>query len=52
LFGEAGINAAWMQTYIRGVSCPDVCAKEYLNHAVLLVGFTKFQIVINLGKLK
>lgn len=33
------INAAWMQTYVRGVSCPIVCNKRALNHGVLLVGY-------------
>ncbi|CAL5205858.1 unnamed protein product [Lathyrus oleraceus] len=35
------INAAWMQTYMSGVSCPYVCAKSRLDHGVLLVGFGK-----------
>ncbi|XP_058725342.1 cysteine proteinase 15A [Vicia villosa] len=35
------INAAWMQTYMSGVSCPYVCAKARLDHGVLLVGFGK-----------
>ncbi|RHN42684.1 putative cathepsin L [Medicago truncatula] len=39
-----GPVSTWMQTYVCGVSCPDVCAKEDLSHAVLLVGFAKFQI--------
>eukprot|EP00270_Netrium_digitus_P021181 TRINITY_DN894_c0_g1_i1.p1 TRINITY_DN894_c0_g1~~TRINITY_DN894_c0_g1_i1.p1 ORF type:complete len:446 (-),score=73.43 TRINITY_DN894_c0_g1_i1:23-1297(-) len=34
-----GINAAWMQTYIRGVSCPLVCNKRGLDHGVLIVGY-------------
>ncbi|EYU27644.1 hypothetical protein ABFS82_03G064900 [Erythranthe guttata] len=34
-----GINAAWMQTYIGGVSCPYVCGKRNLDHGVLLVGY-------------
>ncbi|GFP95164.1 cysteine proteinase rd19a [Phtheirospermum japonicum] len=34
-----GINAAWMQTYVGGVSCPYICGKSYLDHGVLLVGF-------------
>ncbi|EPS70818.1 cysteine proteinase, partial [Genlisea aurea] len=34
-----GINAAWMQTYIRGVSCPLVCGKSNLDHGVLMVGY-------------
>ncbi|KAL3640933.1 Cysteine protease rd19a [Castilleja foliolosa] len=33
-----GINAAWMQTYIGGVSCPYICGKS-LDHGVLLVGY-------------
>ncbi|PWA39791.1 Cysteine peptidase, asparagine active site-containing protein [Artemisia annua] len=32
------INAAYMQTYIGGVSCPFVCSKR-LDHGVLLVGY-------------
>ncbi|KAJ7966822.1 Cysteine proteinase [Quillaja saponaria] len=32
------INAAFMQTYIGGVSCPYICGK-HLDHGVLLVGF-------------
>jgi cathepsin F len=32
------INAAWMQTYVRGVSCPYVCSKHQ-DHGVLLVGY-------------
>lgn len=32
------INAAYMQTYIGGVSCPFVCTKR-LDHGVLLVGY-------------
>ncbi|XP_059633760.1 cysteine protease RD19A-like [Cornus florida] len=34
-----GINAAFMQTYIGGVSCPYICSKRNLDHGVLLVGF-------------
>ncbi|KMZ69497.1 hypothetical protein ZOSMA_211G00060 [Zostera marina] len=34
-----GINAAFMQTYIGGVSCPYICFKNYLDHGVLLVGY-------------
>lgn len=34
-----GINAAFMQTYIGGVSCPYICLKNYLDHGVLLVGY-------------
>ncbi|KAH0674013.1 hypothetical protein KY290_022800 [Solanum tuberosum] len=33
-----GINAAWMQTYVRGVSCPLICLKRQ-DHGVLLVGY-------------
>ncbi|KAE8804823.1 putative cysteine proteinase precursor [Hordeum vulgare] len=33
-----GINAAYMQTYIGGVSCPCICGR-HLNHGVLLVGY-------------
>ncbi|CAI9769074.1 unnamed protein product [Fraxinus pennsylvanica] len=32
------INAAFMQTYIGGVSCPYICSK-HLDHGVLLVGY-------------
>ncbi|KAG6585563.1 Cysteine protease RD19A, partial [Cucurbita argyrosperma subsp. sororia] len=34
-----GINAAFMQTYMKGVSCPYICSKRNLNHGVLLVGY-------------
>ncbi|CAA3017732.1 cysteine protease RD19A-like [Olea europaea var. sylvestris] len=34
-----GINAAFMQTYIGGVSCPYICFKRVLDHGVLLVGY-------------
>ncbi|KAF8405302.1 hypothetical protein HHK36_010205 [Tetracentron sinense] len=34
-----GINAAFMQTYIGGVSCPYICSKRLLDHGVLLVGY-------------
>nr|CAD1844801.1 unnamed protein product [Ananas comosus var. bracteatus] len=34
-----GLNAAFMQTYIRGVSCPLICPKKWVNHGVLLVGY-------------
>ncbi|XP_068639309.1 probable cysteine protease RD19D [Aristolochia californica] len=34
-----GLNAAFMQTYIGGVSCPLICPKRYINHGVLLVGY-------------
>ncbi|KAJ4966585.1 hypothetical protein NE237_018434 [Protea cynaroides] len=33
-----GINAAFMQTYIGGVSCPYICTRR-LDHGVLLVGY-------------
>ncbi|EYU37835.1 hypothetical protein ABFS82_02G019700 [Erythranthe guttata] len=32
------INAAYMQTYMKGVSCPYICTKR-LDHGVLLVGY-------------
>ncbi|XP_073294923.1 cysteine protease RD19A-like [Primulina huaijiensis] len=32
-----GINAAWMQTYMKGVSCPYICTKR-IDHGVVLVG--------------
>ncbi|MCO5592682.1 hypothetical protein L7F22_046685 [Adiantum nelumboides] len=34
-----GLNAAFMQTYVRGVSCPLICSKHFVNHGVLLVGY-------------
>lgn len=34
-----GLNAAFMQTYIGGVSCPLICSKRFINHGVLLVGY-------------
>ncbi|KAF8759194.1 hypothetical protein HU200_010222 [Digitaria exilis] len=34
-----GLNAAFMQTYVGGVSCPLVCPRAWLNHGVLLVGY-------------
>ncbi|KAH7290112.1 hypothetical protein KP509_30G032400 [Ceratopteris richardii] len=34
-----GLNAAFMQTYIGGVSCPLICSKLFVNHGVLLVGY-------------
>ncbi|ONK71871.1 uncharacterized protein A4U43_C04F13240 [Asparagus officinalis] len=34
-----GLNAAFMQTYIGGVSCPLICPKIFINHGVLLVGY-------------
>lgn len=33
-----GINAAFMQTYMKGVSCPYICGR-HLDHGVLLVGY-------------
>jgi cathepsin F len=33
-----GINAAYMQTYVGGVSCPYICGRN-LDHGVLLVGY-------------
>ncbi|KAI4972596.1 hypothetical protein ZWY2020_003521 [Hordeum vulgare] len=33
-----GINAAYMQTYIGGVSCPYICGR-HLDHGVLLIGY-------------
>ncbi|KAF8118375.1 hypothetical protein N665_0005s0140 [Sinapis alba] len=36
------INAAYMKTYIGGVSCPYMCS-TILNHAVLLVGYGSAQ---------
>ncbi|KAL9234706.1 hypothetical protein vseg_009544 [Gypsophila vaccaria] len=32
------INAAYMQTYMHGVSCPYICTRR-LDHGVLLVGY-------------
>ncbi|GER50329.1 cysteine proteinase [Striga asiatica] len=32
------INAVFMQTYVKGVSCPYICSKR-LDHGVLLVGY-------------
>ena len=34
-----GIDAAWMQSYKGGVSCPFICNKERLDHGVLIVGY-------------
>jgi cathepsin F len=34
-----GINAAWMQMYVGGISDPLICDPKHLNHGVLLVGF-------------
>ncbi|CAH9077791.1 unnamed protein product [Cuscuta europaea] len=36
---SVGINAAFMQTYIGGVSCPYICSKRNLDHGVVLVGY-------------
>ncbi|KAI5353781.1 hypothetical protein L3X38_006675 [Prunus dulcis] len=33
-----GINAVFMQTYVKGVSCPYICGKR-IDHGVLLVGY-------------
>ncbi|XVF63770.1 hypothetical protein PTKIN_Ptkin09bG0113700 [Pterospermum kingtungense] len=33
-----GINAVFMQTYMKGVSCPYICFRS-LDHGVLLVGY-------------
>ncbi|EPS65881.1 cysteine proteinase, partial [Genlisea aurea] len=33
------INAAWMQTYVHGVSCPLICMKTRLDHGILIVGY-------------
>lgn len=33
------LNAAFMQTYMGGVSCPLVCPRALVNHGVLLVGY-------------
>ncbi|WP_228142202.1 C1 family peptidase, partial [Acinetobacter baumannii] len=32
---SVGINAAFMQTYVGGVSCPYICSKRMLDHGVL-----------------
>ncbi|XP_078447647.1 putative cysteine protease RD19D [Wolffia australiana] len=34
-----GLNAAFMQTYVGGVSCPLVCMRRWVNHGVLLTGY-------------
>uniref|UniRef100_A0ACD5UZK6 Uncharacterized protein n=1 Tax=Avena sativa TaxID=4498 RepID=A0ACD5UZK6_AVESA len=34
-----GLNAAFMQTYVGGVSCPLICPRTMVNHGVLLVGY-------------
>ncbi|RZC70529.1 hypothetical protein C5167_033668 [Papaver somniferum] len=36
-----GLNAVFMQTYICGVSCPLICGKKFINHGVLLVGYSE-----------
>lgn len=33
-----GINAVFMQTYMKGVSCPYICSRN-LDHGVVLVGY-------------
>ena len=38
LFHAVRINAAYIQTYIGGVSCPYICGRT-LDHGVLLVGY-------------
>jgi cathepsin F len=40
-FYAVGLNAAFMQTYVGGVSCPLLCNKRFVNHGVLLVGYQK-----------
>ena len=45
--GAVAINAAWMQTYVKGVSCPIVCNKKALNHGVLLVGFGASELALS-----
>ncbi|BFG22406.1 hypothetical protein CerSpe_086800 [Prunus speciosa] len=39
-----GLNAMFMQTYIRGISCPLICFKKWVNHGVLLVGLLRAQV--------
>ncbi|XP_042403191.1 probable cysteine protease RD19D [Zingiber officinale] len=34
-----GLNAAFMQTYMKGLSCPLICPRKWINHGVLLVGY-------------
>ena len=34
-----GINAAWMQTYVKGVLCPYIFSKNRLDNGVFLVGY-------------
>ncbi|KAH6811910.1 Papain family cysteine protease [Perilla frutescens var. frutescens] len=34
-----GMNADFLQTYVRGISCPYICSKRHLNHGALLVGY-------------
>lgn len=38
ILNAVAINAAFMQTYIKGVSCPLICSKR-IDHGVLLVGY-------------
>ncbi|CAI5525066.1 unnamed protein product [Closterium sp. Naga37s-1] len=33
------LNANWMQSYVKGVSCPLLCNRHALNHGVLMVGY-------------
>ncbi|CAI7813711.1 unnamed protein product [Closterium sp. NIES-53] len=33
------LNANWMQSYVKGVSCPLICNRHALNHGVLMVGY-------------
>ncbi|CAN6218807.1 unnamed protein product [Urochloa humidicola] len=33
------LNAAFMQTYVGGVSCPLLCPRAWVNHGVLLIGY-------------
>ncbi|KAE8672853.1 putative CCCH-type zinc finger family protein [Hibiscus syriacus] len=37
-YAPLATNAVFMQTYIGGVSCPNICSKR-LDHGVLLVGY-------------
>ncbi|KAL5052793.1 hypothetical protein RYX36_033475, partial [Vicia faba] len=36
LLGAVAINAVWMLTYMSGVTCPYHCAKDCLDHGILL----------------
>ncbi|XP_058746600.1 cysteine proteinase 15A-like [Vicia villosa] len=38
---SVSINAGMLQTYTSGISCPNICDKDSLNHNVLLIGFEK-----------